>query len=586
MKIFLSILCLTGCLCIASQVMPQDSPRWNTPFTVTYPSGNYVMLPQTDWVNPVTETRIVVTPSGTFAVTPNIRVRPSSTQQTEVPLVRHPTNANIMFGSSNATFGAFISEGVYVTTDGGVTWFGSDTLSAAGVLTQQRGDPGPTINTNGVLIMTHLTSSSTFGPVTGMGASYSTNNGLTWSANVQISSSANDDKNLAVSNNVAPYLGQSYMAWTRFITGTTANGWFSRTTDGGVTWSAPLQLNTTPAGHFAQGHDLGQVGPAGQVYVCWTAGVSSSPYTEDYVGFAVSTNGGTSFTTTENAYDVNGTRSFSFNGWGIRTNSFPRMSVDRSGGVRNGWIYIVTDESGLAPAGSDADVIVHRSTNGGTTWSAGFRANQDALNNGKVQFFPCIGVDELGGVDVIYFDNRNFPSVGDSCSVYMSRSTDGGTTWADVEVADHHFRPKNTPGLGGGYMGDYLGVTSGNNKVWPFWTDDKVGLIFNAWTVGVSIVTGVENENGNVPTDYSLQQNYPNPFNPSTNIAYMLPRAGHVKLTVYDIFGREVASLVNDNKQAGSYTVEFDASNIASGVYYYKMEAGDFRDVKKMLLVK
>lgn len=102
------------------------------------------------------------------------------------------------------------------------------------------------------------------------------------------------------------------------------------------------------------------------------------------------------------------------------------------------------------------------------------------MNDGKVQFFPCINVDAYGGVNVLYYDNRDFPSVGDSCSVYLSRSTDGGNTWTDVELADHHFKPKYCPLLSGGYMGDYIGVASGNNKVWGAWSDDKAQLnVFN-----------------------------------------------------------------------------------------------------------
>jgi hypothetical protein len=167
-------------------------------------------------------------------------------------------------------------------------------------------------------------------------------------------------------------------------------------------------------------------------------------------------------------------------------------------------------EYNLAPAGTDGDVVLHRSTDNGLTWSAGIRVNQDPLNNGKVQFFPCVNVDATGGVNVAYLDNRDFPSVGDSCSVWLSRSVDGGTTWTDVEIADHHFRPKNTPPLSGGYMGDYIGVTSGNGKVWAFWTDDKTpSSIFQAWAgyiiLGPAIIhtplTATENLTGPYPVN-------------------------------------------------------------------------------------
>ncbi|MGH2574295.1 MAG: sialidase family protein, partial [Ignavibacteria bacterium] len=375
----LTLLSLVLILSLSVNLWAQDSPRWSiSPMTTIYPNGQYVDLPQVTYENPNKTPKTVVTPIGTFVVAPNIRVYPSSTQQTETPIVRHPTNQNIMLGSSNATFGFFISEGVYVTTNGGTAWFGSDTLNANGNIAQQRGDPGPTITTNGTFIMTHLRSNTVFGGVTGISAAFSTNNGLTWSTDVQFSFSSGDDKNLAASNEVAgPNFGNAYCVWCRFFGGNNAHIWFSRTTDNGTSWISPVQVNVSQAGHFSQGADMGRVAPNGNLYVTWTAGVQGAPFTEDFLGFAVSTNNGDTWTPTENAYDVNGTRSFSFNGWGIRTNGFPRIDVDRSGGPRNGWIYIVTDEFNLSPAGSDADVILHRSTNGGTTWSAGIRVNQD-----------------------------------------------------------------------------------------------------------------------------------------------------------------------------------------------------------------
>jgi hypothetical protein len=489
-NIIASILIISGFILFTGQDYQPD-PRWSQdPRTsVMVPQGDYIPLPgpTSEYIHPNTETKIVQTRIGAFAITPNLRVHPTSgNSQTETIIVRHPLNPNIMFGSSNAVHNsnAFISEGVYVTTNGGLSWFGSDTVNAPS-LVDQRGDPGPTIDKNGRFILTHLTSASVFGGVTGIGANYSVNNGVTWAATFQISSNGGDDKNLAGTDDApaSAYYGNSYVAWTR-LSGVTGNGWFSRTTNGGVSWVAPIQINTTPVNHFAQGHDV-KVGPNGEVYVCWTAGSSTFPYTEDFVGFAKSVNGGVSFTVTENAYDVNGSRSFSFGGWGIRTNGFPRLDVDKSGSPRNGWIYIVTSELNLSPAGTDADIVLHRSTNGGTTWSAGIRVNQDALNNGKVQWFPVVKVDQTGGVNVLYYDNRNFPA-GDSCAVFLSRSIDGGNTWVDFEVTDHHFKPKAVPGFGN-YMGDYIGLTAVNNQLWPLWMDDKSG-VFQAWTTKIDML--------------------------------------------------------------------------------------------------
>ncbi len=100
-----------------------------------------------------------------------------------------------------------------------------------------------------------------------------------------------------------------------------------------------------------------------------------------------------------------------------------------------------------------------------------------------------------------------------------------------------------------------------------------------------SMITGVENEMG-IPTQYALQQNFPNPFNPSTIIKYQLPKASFVRLSVFDITGQEVAVLVNGEEPAGYYSITWNASNFASGVYLYKIQIGEFNQVRKMLLVK
>jgi hypothetical protein len=95
----------------------------------------------------------------------------------------------------------------------------------------------------------------------------------------------------------------------------------------------------------------------------------------------------------------------------------------------------------------------------------------------------------------------------------------------------------------------------------------------------------VKQEN-QIPKSYELSQNYPNPFNPVTKINYALPKQGFVTLKIYDITGREIQSLVNEVKQAGYYTVDFNGSNLASGVYFYRIQSGDFVMTKRMVLIK
>ena len=479
-----------------AQTKYNDDPRWSTnPNSIILPTGNGVSAPiNTIPVTIFQKPRMVYyTPIGPLTVNQNIRPHPSANQHNEVYITRHPTNQNILL-VANEPIGlpaAWIQAGLYFSTNSGLSWYGDDTLNAPSIA-DQRGDPAPTIDKNGTMIYTHLTSLTNFGGLKGMGANYSTDNGITFSATWDVEVNSNVDKNMSCTDDVptSPYYGNSYMAYTLF-NGSAANGHFSRTTNGGQSWSTFLTLNSTPANHFAQGHDV-RVGIDGSVYVVWSAESSTSPYPADYLGVAKSTNGGLSFTATENAYDMNGARSASYNGWGIRTNDFPRMDIDKSGGSRNGWIYVVAGEYNLAPAGTDQDIVLHRSSDGGVTWnSPGIRVNQDAPNNGKVQFFPAVRVDEYGGVNVIYYDNRNFPSVGDSCSVFISRSLDGGNTFTDIEIADHHFKPKLLSGVN--TMGDYIGITSANNKIWGAWVDDKTPLgNFQVWLGSIDLGPAID----------------------------------------------------------------------------------------------
>ena len=94
------------------------------------------------------------------------------------------------------------------------------------------------------------------------------------------------------------------------------------------------------------------------------------------------------------------------------------------------------------------------------------------------------------------------------------------------------------------------------------------------------------NQNLNSPVEYSLEQNYPNPFNPTTQINYSIKETGLVQLKVYDILGKEVATIVNENQEAGNYYASFDASNLSSGIYLYKLQSGEFVSSKKMILLK
>ncbi len=520
---------------------------------------------------------------------PCYRIHPSDNFQIEPIIVKHPTNPMIMFAGSFTIkpFTVFRSEGVYVTTNGGQTWFGSDTCTGAPI-NNHAGDPGPIIDKDGRFIMTHLGSSPP-----GMYSNYSTDLGANWSGHITIAAGDND-KGAPGTDDIplSAYYGRTYLAWSRFNAPFAVA--FSYTTSGGVSWSPLQQINNSISGHQCLGAGIA-VSPAGVVYVTWASVRTVYPYIEDYLGFGISTNGGANWSVQETAVDINGIKAASLPPWGIKVNSYPGIDVDKTSGARNGWIYLVTTEINNSPAGSDPDIVLFRSTNGGVNWSAGIRVNQDPLNNGKIQYFPAIRVDEDGGVNVVYYDNRNIST--DSVTVYISRSIDGGNTWSDYLISDHNFKPSSIFGTGAN-QGDNIGMTSGNGKLWPVWMDNFSGS-YQIWTVPVDINTiGIKNISSNTPESFSLKQNYPNPFNPSTKIRFTVPAGGerhafHVRLIIYDMIGKEISKLVNNQLAPGTYEAEWNAENIPSGVYFYKLtvrqagsSTGEFSSTKKMVLMK
>jgi hypothetical protein len=116
-----------------------------------------------------------------------------------------------------------------------------------------------------------------------------------------------------------------------------------------------------------------------------------------------------------------------------------------------------------------------------------------------------------------------------------------------------------------------------NGDIWNWATSKRINVKNPVGIIPVS---------GETPANFKLLQNYPNPFNPSTKINYQLPQSSFVKLMIYNVRGSKVNELVNSQQAPGTYSVEFDGANLASGTYFYKLETDGFTETKKMILIK
>jgi ligand-binding sensor domain-containing protein len=189
---------------------------------------------------------------------------------------------------------------------------------------------------------------------------------------------------------------------------------------------------------------------------------------------------------------------------------------------------------------------VYLFTNNGTSWNA-----------------TSIGFTNENVLSVITMGENLFAASGDS--VYLS--TNNGSIWTQVSA-----------GLP-------------NSSIWAL-AVNNINLFAGTYNSGVwrrplsELITTVKGNEDQVPAQFRLDQNYPNPLNPSTTINYSIPKAGQVTLKVYDVLGKEVATLVNEEESSGNYHIVFNANKLASGVYFYRLSAGNSVITKKLILMK
>lgn len=215
-------------------------------------------------------------------------------------------------------------------------------------------------------------------------------------------------------------------------------------------------------------------------------------------------------------------------------------------------VYVHPDSSNVAVvtfSGFGAGKV-YKTTNGASSWVNISGNLPDSPVNDVLIYYPGASTSiYYAAMDIGVFFTNNY-----------------GTTW--TELADGL---PNTVAMHLDYHTATNRLRIGTHGRGVYETSNPVGLI---------------NYNNTVPDNFSLEQNYPNPFNPVTTIKYNVLNEGAVKLIVFDVLGREVTTIVNENQKAGTYTAQFDAAHLTSGVYFYKLTANGFTNTKKMMLVK
>lgn len=212
------------------------------------------------------------------------------------------------------------------------------------------------------------------------------------------------------------------------------------------------------------------------------------------------------------------------------------------------------------------EVYYKRSTDAGITWGADTRLT----NNSASCQFANIVANNIS-VHIVWQENRD-----GNWETYYKRSTDLGFSWSnDTRLTNNTFASVNPS------------VSASLSAVYIVWCDNRDGnneIYFKRDPNGNP--TGIINLSNEFTSVFSLSQNYPNPFNPTTKIQFAVPKSENVIIKVYDMLGKEITTLVNQQLHPGTYETDWDASLFSSGIYYYKIISGNYTETKKMVLIK
>lgn len=502
----------------------------------------------------------------------NVLISTSNSPE-EVSIAINPKNTNEIVAGANLN-------NMYRSTNGGVTWSVSTlACNAYGVY----GDPVLIWDTSNVCYYMHLSNPN---PNITPGGTWvdriviqrSGNAGQTYTTCVGVGKNGSkvQDKQWAVVN---PVNNEMHITWTQFDNYGSASSTdssvilYSRSSNGGNTWTAPQRISKQAGDCIdSDGTVEGAVpaiGPAGEVYVSWASAQG--------LMFQKSTNGGNTWlpaeqliTTTPGGWDYN------ISGL-MRCNGLPFTFCDLSNGPYHGSIYV--NWSDQRNGATDTDIWLVKSTDGGNTWSAPIRVNNDAP--GKQQFMSAMTIDQVTGyLYVVFYDRRNYSS-GDNTDVYLAVSKDGGSTFTNYQINANVFSPNANF-----FFGDYIGVSAHNNVIRPIWMQMTSSGALSVYTSLVNPVI-LKNEEERID-NLNILAAKPNPFSEETTIEFSLLKQTDLTVHLMDNSGKLIHAITEKQRyEAGSHRLQLNAQSLGlkDGVYHLVIY-GDIKSKSVRLIVK
>lgn len=363
--------------------------------------------------------------------------------------------------------------------------------------------------------------------------------------------------------NYSAYLGAS---GNNILAGTPNNGMFI-STNNGANWQ-PTSLSTA------------------NIY-CIT-GKDNYAYAGAASGIYLSTNNGFNWSSVYTSYPVYG---FAFLPGKVFAGTTAGVIVSTNNGLN--WaatpltqtIYSLLAEGGNLFAGTQTNGV-YISTNQGANWT------QTSLNNRTILSLAFNGTNIFAGTDAygVYTTSNNGTNWSQT-ALDLAVVTSLQASTNSVIASTYHSGIYTTTNNGANWIQKNEGFTSSQIK--SMFISGNLVFCGNIQLSGASVyrrslneLVGIQQTSSGVPESFLLSQNYPNPFNPVTNIEFSVPKSSNVKLAVYDMTGRELEVLVNQNLSVGTYKADWDASKYSSGIYFYTISAENFYETKRMVLVK